>query len=115
MEGSASPSTAAAAALNDAWALLQQHKQEAGLAECAAWSCRLFVTPETSKCLRSGITGSRCCSSGSALRDSGMAKGVHADSSVPGEGLSGAAVCEVEGLNDGEGAVAWALRVVVAR
>ena len=87
-EGSASPATAAASALNDAWGLLQQHKEEAGLAACTAWSCRIFVTPEISRCLRSGMNVSRCCSSGSALREGGVATGVHADSSVPtAEGL----------------------------
>ena len=115
-EGSASPATAAASALNDAWGLLQQHKEEAGLAACTAWSCRIFVTPEISRCLRSGMNVSRCCSSGPALREGGVATGLHADSSVPTtEGLSGAAVCEVVGLHDGEAAVAWALRVVVAQ
>lgn len=116
-EGPASPS-AAISALNDSWALLQQQKEEAGVASCTAWSCRLFATPKVLRWLGASVSAPACCSSGSEHMECGVATSTKANPSRIGTervegGLAGATVCEVEGLHDGEGPVAWALRVLV--
>lgn len=88
-EGSRS-SEAAARRLGNAWKVLEEEKRAAGVAACAAWTCRLFVTPKISKVLHA-------C--GEDLKSL----------------LSGATVNDVSALHDRDAELAWALRAVVAR
>jgi hypothetical protein len=111
---------AAVGALSDAWTLMKQQKDEAGLSECFAWSCRLFVVPAVIGCLRSCMSTSvshlphteEVPSSNSRSASDEMSGDRLAELRKQ---LSGVVVHEVEALHDGERDVLWALRAVVAR
>jgi hypothetical protein len=120
LHASQSGETAAVAALEDAWSLLQQQKEEAGLAACAAWSCRLFVVPRVAANLHEYMEVAQH----SRARPGQCAK--VAESETPAapdakhrealrEVLTGVTLSEVVGLHDGERQLAWALRTVIAQ